>query len=106
MKCSPVITNTPVSARKKAEKDFAKAYPKLSGAGRPITADGDSTGFTSQETYARGELATYPTDLLELYADYLKALKAQGKSLAIMIQDTMVHLYGYETIDDAEASLR
>ncbi len=88
------------------EKDFAKAYPKLSGAGRPITADGDSTGFTSQETYARGELATYPTDLLELYADYLKALKAQGKSLAIMIQDTMVHLYGYETIDDAEASLR
>lgn len=88
------------------ETDFAAEYPKLSGAGRPITADGDSTGFTSQETYARGELATYPTDLLELYAAYLKELKAQGKSLAIMIQDTMVHLYGYETIDDAEASLR
>lgn len=88
------------------EQDFAKQYPKLSGAGRPITSDGDSTGFTSQETYARGELATYPTDLLELYAAYVKELKAQGKSLAIMIQETMVHLYGYETIADAEVSLQ
>ena len=86
-------------------EDFAKRYPKLSAAGRPVTSAGDSTDCTSQETYERGELATYPADLLELYAAYLKELKAQGKSLAVMIQETMVHLYGYKTIDEAEASL-
>lgn len=86
-------------------KDFAEQYPKLSRAGRPITAEGDSTGCTSQETYERGELATYPAELLELYAAYLKELKAQGRSLAVMIQETMVHLYGYQTIDEAEANL-
>lgn len=86
-------------------EDFARQYPKLSGAGRPITAAGDSTGCTSQETYERGELATYPTELLELYAAYLKDLKAQGRSLAVMIQETMVRLYGYKTIDEAEARL-
>lgn len=86
-------------------EEFAQQYPKLSGAGRPITADGDSTGCTSQETYERGELATYPTELLELYAAYLKELKAQGRSLAAMIQETMVHSYGYQTLEAAEASL-
>ena len=86
-------------------KELAKRYPKLSGAGRPITADGDSAGCTSQETYERGELATYPADLLELYAAYLKELKGQGRSLAYMIQENMVHLYGFKTVDEAEASL-
>lgn len=86
-------------------EDFARQYPKLSGTGRPITAASDSTGCTSQETYERGELATYPTELLELYAAYLKELKAQGRSLAVMIQETMVRLYGYKSIDEAEARL-
>lgn len=86
-------------------EDLAKRYPKLAGAGRPVTSEGDSAGCTSQETYERGELATYPTELLERYAAYLKELKAQGRSLAVMIQETMVRLYGYKTIDEAEASL-
>ena len=86
-------------------EELARQYPKLSAAGRPVTADSDSAGCTSQETYERGELATYPTDLLELYAAYLKQLKAQGRSLAFMIQETMVRLYGYQTVDEAEASL-
>ena len=88
------------------EQQFAAAYPKLAGQGRPITSEGDASGFTSMETYARGEFETYPTELLMLYADYVDALKADGKSLSLMIQDTMVKLYGYATIDEAEASLR
>lgn len=86
-------------------KDLAERCPKLAAAGRPVTADGDSAGCTSQETYERGELATYPAELLELYAAYVKELKAQGKSLAAMIQETMVRLYGYQSVDAAEASL-
>lgn len=88
------------------EEQFAAAYPKLAGQGRPITSDGDASGFTSMETYARGEFETYPPQLLQLYADYVEELKAEGKSLSLMIQDTMVKLYGYTSIEDAEASLR
>ena len=88
------------------EQQFAAAYPKLAGQGRPITSDGDASGFTSMETYARGEFETYPTELLQLYADHVDQLKADGKSLSLMIQDTTVKLYGYASIDEAEASLR
>lgn len=88
------------------ELDFAKAYPKLAGSGRPITSDMDKYGFTSMETYARGELETYPVALLKLYADYVDELKAEGKSLSLMSQEIMVKLYGYETIEEAEASLQ
>lgn len=87
------------------EQQFAAAYPKLAGQGRPITSEGDAGGFTSMETYARGEFETYPAELLQLYADHVEALKAEGKSLSMMIQDTMVKLYGYKSIDEAEASL-
>ena len=87
------------------EKEFAAAYLKLSGAGRPITSDMDKYGFTSMETYARGELETYPVELLQLYADYVGELKASGKSLSMIVQEVMVRLYGYDSIEAAEASL-
>ena len=58
------------------------------------------------ETYARGEFETYPTELLQLYADYVENLKSTGKSMSLMIQDTMVKLYGYSSIEEAEASCR
>jgi len=85
------------------EQEFAAQYPNLAGKSRPVTADGDASGFTSMETYSRGELLTYPTELLELYAAYIDDLEASGKSLSLMIEDTMVKLYGYESVEDAEA---
>ena len=87
------------------EQEFAQRYPKLAARSRPVTAEGDASGFTSMETYARGELLTYPAPLLRLYLDYVKALAAEGKSLSVMIEDTMVKLYGYESIEEAENSL-
>ena len=87
------------------EQEFAAAWPKLADVGRPITSDGDASGFTSMETYARGELETYPEELLRLYADYVADLKAAGKSLSVMNQQTMVSYYGYDSIEEAEASL-
>ena len=77
----------------------------ISGTGRPVTSDQDKYGFTSLETYARGELETYPVELLEMYADYVRQLQAEGKSLAMINQGIMVKMYGYETIEEAEASL-
>lgn len=87
------------------EQDFANQYPKLAGKGRPVTAEGDASGFTSMETYARGELLTFPTELLELYLAYIKELTAAGKNLSLMIEDTMVKLYGYASIAEAENSI-
>ena len=94
-----------VNAMIKWEKDFAIQYPKISGAGRPLTSEGDAGGFTSMETYARGELATYPAELLQLYSDYIDKLLDEGRSLSILNQEIMVKLYGYSTIEEAEASL-
>ena len=88
------------------EKEFAVQYPLLSRMGRPVTSEADAEGFTSMETYARGELETYPYELLELYAEYVQQLQSEGRSLSLMNQQTMVELYGYDTIEEAEASLK
>lgn len=87
------------------ELEFSKLYPKLSAAGRPITSDGDASGFTSLETYARGELTTYPVELLRLYTKYVDRLHSEGKSLSLIIQEILVEFYGYDTIKEAEDSL-
>lgn len=87
------------------ETEFSRLYPKLSGAGRPITSEDDASGFTSMETYARGELSTYPVELLRLYSEYIDRLLKEGKSLSIINQQIMVELYGYDTIKEAEDSL-
>ena len=99
------LINKIVKAMIAWEIEFAATYPKLAGAGRPITSDQDKYGFTSMETYARGELETYPVELLQLYADYVDQLQVEGKSLSVLNQEVMVKLYGYESIEAAEASL-
>lgn len=97
--------NTIVEALIQWEQEFEQVYPKLSMASRPITSESDASGFTSMETYARGELETYPIELLELYAAYVAQLKNHGQSLVLKNQLTMVMLYGYDSIEEAEASL-
>ena len=87
------------------EIDFCRKYPKLGRAGRPILSTGDASGFTSMETYARGELATYPEQLLQEYFDYLQELREDGKSVSVLDREIMTKLYGYATIQDAENSL-
>lgn len=100
------LINTIVEALIGWEKEFAASYPGLSQVGRPITSDGDLSGFTSMETYARGELETYPYELLEQYAAYVQQLQEENLSLSMLNQQTMVQLYGYDTIEEAEASLK
>lgn len=99
------MINTIVEAQIGWEKDFAAKYPKLSMAGRPVTSEGDLNGFTSMETYSRGELQTYPEELLKLYTEYVQQLKEEGRNLSMMIQQTTVLMYGYDTIEEAESSL-
>ena len=88
------------------EEEFAAKYPLVSGTGRPIRSDEDYKGQTSLESYARGELETYPEELLIMYRDYIKELASKGESLAEKNQLTMVNLFGYDTIQEAEDSMK
>ncbi len=88
------------------ETEFAKKYPKLGRASRPATSEGDASGFTSVETYLRGELGTYSEELLDMYLDYMRKLKDEGKSISVMDRAVTARLYGYDSIEAAENSLR
>ena len=88
------------------EKEFTESCPKLAGASRPTTSIEDDEGFISVETYEKGELYTYPEDLLDIYLDYVKKLKKEGKSMSVMTRDTMVKLYGFFSLEEAEAIMK
>ena len=86
------------------EKVTAK-YPHLAGRGRPIRRDSDSVAVTSMETYLWGELATYSLKTLQLYQDHVRELLFLGRNLCEMILQNTVKLYGYESIELAEAAV-
>ena len=87
------------------EEEMARRYPKLAGTARPIRSSEDKYGFTSMETYARGELETYPQELLSLYAEYVNKLQEAGLSLSQKNLNTMVAMYGYKNIEEAEGAI-
>lgn len=84
------------------EEALAARYPHLAGSSRPIRSDQDKYGFTSMETYARGELETYPHELLLAYLRHIDVLLARGQSMSENILSTMTGLYGYDSIEEAE----
>ncbi|MBR0597354.1 DUF4125 family protein [Sinanaerobacter chloroacetimidivorans] len=86
------------------DKEFTLQYPKLSTKGRPVEAAKDGTE-TSAETYARGELRTYSQYTLKLFLDYLKKCRAEGTNFAFLVKDKMVKMYGYDSIEAAEAKM-
>jgi hypothetical protein len=88
------------------DKEIAEKYPKLSKSGRPIEAGSNNGGFTSVETYAIGEMKTYSKKTLTLYLEYIRVNRAAGKNTALIVQDTMVRLYGYASIEEAEKKMQ
>ena len=87
------------------ENVIARTFPNLSRAGRPIASKEDSFYDTSVETYAIGELRTYSRATLDLYLGHVRKCKAADKNLALIVKDTMVRLYGYASMEDAERKL-
>lgn len=84
------------------QETLAERYPKVAGRGRPIRRTADSRYVTSFETYLWGELATYSTDTVRLYADYVEKLTRQGENMCEMILQNTVRLLGYASIAEAE----
>ena len=88
------------------EKALARSFPNLSRAGRPIVSKEDSFCATSVETYAIGELKTYSRATLDLYLGHVRKCKTANNNLALTVKNTMVSLYGYASMDDAERKLQ
>lgn len=71
-------------------------YPKIKGSMRTIYTKDDSEFDTSYETYLRGELKTYDSNTLVLYAKYLVELDNKG----VMLPKKIIALtYYYLGID-------
>ena len=85
--------------------EFAKKYPKLSGNMRSIHTREDNPWNTSYETYLRGELCTYSEKTFMLYASFIIGLMKSGRNLAMETMNNTVKMYGYESLDEAEAKV-
>ena len=85
---------------------FAADYPYLASNARSIHTYEDNGWDTSYETYLRGEISTYSDKMLELYGRYIAAHAVAGQNLAREIMTHSVHMYGYESLEDAEEGQR
>lgn len=84
-------------------EEFHKKYPGLGQQTRLIHSYEDTEAETSFETYLRGELSTYSDATLSLYHEFIFRLVGEGKNLTQMTMEHTVHLYGYSSLEDAEA---
>lgn len=87
-------------------EEFAAEFPCLAGNARSIHTYEDRGWDTSYETYLRGEISTYSDKMLELYGRYIVSHAEKGQNLAREIMTHSVLLYGYESLEEAEAGLR
>ena len=83
-------------------EEFAKDYPKLAGDARDITSVNDTLTNTSYETYLRGELLTYPDELIKKYGEFIVKLFQEGNNLAKMTIENTVRLEGFNSLEEAE----
>lgn len=81
------------------EQQFAARYPALHAQGRPT--EGAQADGVSVHVYALGELKTYSERTLERYDAWLRAHPEEN--ISINVHRVMVQLYGYDSLEAAEA---
>ena len=86
-------------------KDFAKRYPHVAAAGRPIESSADALYVTSVETYSRGEFSSYSAETLTLLLAHYKALAAEGINVHEKVVGEEMRLVGAESLEIAESIL-
>ena len=78
----------------------------MAGNARRIHTTEDTLWDTSYETYLRGELGTYSDRTLELYGRFVVELARRDLNLAYLIMENTAKLYGYQSLEEAEANLQ
>lgn len=86
-------------------EEFAAKYPKLAKNSRTIHSSEDTEWDTSAETYLRGELMTYSDRTLKLYGAFIVDIAKKGGNLTQMIMENTVHMYGYDSLEQAEEKM-
>ena len=86
-----------------AEK-FAEEYPDFAGKGRPIHQYEECAGWTSIETYQRGELYSYGPETRKLYCKFIELCEQENRNLTYEVRKNMARMYGYVSLEDAERS--
>ena len=81
------------------EQQFAARYPALHAQGRPT--EGAQADDVSVHVYAMGELKTYSERTLERYDAWLRAHPEEN--ISVSVHRVMVQLYGYDSLEAAEA---
>lgn len=81
------------------EQQFAARYPAMHAQGRPT--EGAQADDVSVHVYALGELKTYSERTLERYDAWLRAHPEEN--ISISVHRVMVQLYGYDSLEAAEA---
>lgn len=81
------------------EQQFAARYPALHAQSRPT--EGAQADDVSVHVYALGELKTYSERTLERYDAWLRAHPKEN--ISISVHRVMVQLYGYDSLEAAEA---
>lgn len=87
-------------------EEYKEQYPFLAAGNRVLYTAQDTPWTTSFETYLRGELFTYSEETLGHYHRLMMKLKEEGKNRALLVMETMVHSYGYQSLEDAEEKER
>lgn len=83
-------------------EEFASKNPNIADRARSIHTLEDTMYNTSYETYLRGEIATYSSNMLIMYGKFVVAAKKAGVNLAQEIMSKTVNLYGYDSVSDVK----
>ena len=86
-------------------EEVAAAYPKFAGQARVIHTSEDTMWRTSYETYLRGEISTYSPQTLTLFGRMTAQAAQNGENLSKSILLRTAQLYGYASIEEAEAAI-
>ena len=86
-------------------EEFAKEYPKVVSNARNLHTYEDDVFDTSYETYLRGEISTYSDKMLQLYAGYVIRCAREGVNIARATIENTARLYGYQNLEDFQASI-
>ena len=86
-------------------EEVAAAYPRFAGQARVIHTSEDTMWRTSYETYLRGEISTYSPQTLTLFGRMTAQAAQKGENLSKSILLRTAQLYGYASIEEAEAAI-
>lgn len=88
------------------QEQFIADFPGLMRGGRPLRMSEDSPGWTSFETYLRGELESYSEETLKwLYRD-VQDLQNSGSNLSESIYRYLAGQWGFVSLENLETTLK